>query len=73
MAQLRFSKKWFIPPLLVIAILVWAVVLSMPDDNLHVSFLDVGQGDAILIQPPGYQNILIDGGRAPQKIHLELS
>jgi len=49
MAQLRFSKKWFIPPLLVIAILVWAVALTLPDDNLHVSFLDVGQGDAIFM------------------------
>ena len=73
MAQLRFSKKWFIPPLLVIAILVWAVALTLPDDNLHVSFLDVGQGDAILIQTPDYQNILIDGGPDPQKINLELS
>ena len=73
MAQLRFSKKWFIPPLLVLAILVWAVALTLPDDNLHVSFLDVGQGDAILIQTPGYQNILIDGGPDPQKINLELS
>jgi len=73
MAQLGFSKKWFIPPLLVIAILVWVVVLTMPDDNLHVSFLDVGQGDAILIQTPDYQNILIDGGPDPQKINLELS
>lgn len=45
----------------------------MPDDNLHVSFLDVGQGDAILIQTPDYQNILIDGGPDPQKINLELS
>jgi len=70
---LRFSKKWLIPPLLIIAILVWSVVLTMPDDNLHVSFLDVGQGDAILIQTPAHQNILIDGGPDPQKIGLELS
>lgn len=31
-------------------------------DNLEVDFLDVGQGDAILIKAPGGQNILIDGG-----------
>lgn len=29
---------------------------------LHISFLDVGQGDAILIRTPGNKNILIDGG-----------
>jgi competence protein ComEC len=44
----------------------------MPDDRLHVSFLDVGQGDAILIQMPNGQDILIDGGPDPQKINLEL-
>jgi len=30
--------------------------------NLEVDFLDVGQGDAILIKTPYEQNILIDGG-----------
>ncbi len=71
--RLGFSMKWLIPPLLVVAILVWSVALTMPDDKLHVSFLDVGQGDAILIQTPNGQDILIDGGPAPQKINLELS
>ena len=69
----RSLKKWLIPPLLITAILVWSVILTMPDDKLHVSFLDVGQGDAILIQTPNHQNILIDGGPDPQKINLELS
>jgi len=69
----RFPKKWLIPSLLIIAILVWSVVLTIPDDKLHVSFLDVGQGDALLIQTPNHQNILIDGGPDPQKINLELS
>jgi competence protein ComEC len=32
------------------------------DSSLQVHFLDVGQGDAILIQTPYEQNILIDGG-----------
>jgi len=72
----KFSRhsllKWLIPPLLLAAILVWAAVLITPDDNLHVSFLDVGQGDAILIQTPNHQNILIDGGPSPQIIDLEL-
>lgn len=68
-----FPRKWLLPALLLIAILVWLVVLTMPDDRLHVTFLDVGQGDAILIQTPNHQNILIDGGPDPQKINLGLS
>jgi competence protein ComEC len=71
--RLGFSMKWLILPLLVVAILVWSVALTTPDDKLHVSFLDVGQGDAILIQTPNGQDILVDGGPDPQKINLELS
>jgi competence protein ComEC len=71
--RLGFSVKWLVLPLLVVAILVWSVALTMPDDKLHVSVLDVGQGDAILIETPNGQDILIDGGPDPQKINLELS
>ncbi|MFC1940965.1 DNA internalization-related competence protein ComEC/Rec2 [Chloroflexota bacterium] len=64
-------KKWVIPPLLVVAILVSVTAATMPDDNLHVSFLDIGQGDAALIQR-GSQQILVDGGPSPQTIALAL-
>jgi len=67
----KLPKKWIIPPLLVIAILVSVAAVTMPDDNLHVSFLNVGQGDAILIQK-GNQQVLVDGGPSPQAIILEL-
>jgi len=67
----NLPKKWVIPPLLVVAILVSVTAATMPDDNLHVSFLDVGQGDAILIQR-GSQQILVDGGPSPQAIALAL-
>ncbi|HEY93151.1 MAG TPA: DNA internalization-related competence protein ComEC/Rec2 [Dehalococcoidia bacterium] len=65
-------KKWIIPPLLVLAILVSLVAATMPDDNLYISFLNVGQGDAILIQK-GNQQVLVDGGPSPQAVSLELS
>jgi competence protein ComEC len=68
----RLPKKWVISPLLIAIILVWTAVFNMPDDKLHVSILNVGQGDAILIQTPNSQDILIDGGPSPQTISLEL-
>jgi competence protein ComEC len=68
----RLPKRWVIPPLLVLAILASVAAATMPDDNLHVSFLNVGEGDAILIQK-GNQQILVDGGPSPQAISLELS
>ncbi|MGQ9500480.1 MAG: DNA internalization-related competence protein ComEC/Rec2 [Anaerolineae bacterium] len=41
---------------------------SLPDGRLHVTFLDVGQGDAILITTPRGSRILVDGGRAPSAV-----
>lgn len=35
-----------------------------PEGILKVHFLDVGQGDSILIQAPGHGNVLIDAGDA---------
>jgi len=67
----RLPRKWVIPPLLVVAVLVSLTAATLPDDNLHISFLDVGQGDAILISR-GSQQILVDGGPSPQAIVLGL-
>jgi competence protein ComEC len=67
----RLPMKWVVPSLVVIAILVWLAAAAMPDDRLQVNFLNVGQGDAILIQK-GTQQILVDGGPSPQAIGLEL-
>jgi len=44
------------------SVLVWLVILGSPGDRLSVTFLDVGQGDAILIRSPAGHNILVDGG-----------
>ena len=63
--------KWVVPALLVLAALTSIGAATMPDDNLHVSILDVGQGDAILVQR-GTQDILIDGGPSPQAVALGL-
>jgi competence protein ComEC len=69
----KVPKKWVTVSLLLATVLVWAAILNTPDDKLHVNILDVGQGDAILIQTPSNQKILIDGGPSPRAINLELS
>jgi len=68
----RLPKKWVLPPLVVTAVLSTIFAFSMPDNHLHVSFLDVGQGDAILTQTPTHQDILVDGGPNSQNLNLEL-
>jgi competence protein ComEC len=45
---------------LIVALIIGAVVVY-PDQNLHIIFCDVGQGDAILITK-GNTQILVDGG-----------
>jgi competence protein ComEC len=67
----RLPLKWVVPPLLVLAVLASTAAASMPDDKLRVSFLNVGQGEAILIQK-GSQQVLIDGGPSPQLLALGL-
>ncbi len=44
--------------------LLWLLIVPVHffSNNLIVTALDVGQGDSILIEAPGGENILIDGG-----------
>lgn len=53
-----------------VLVLFWGV--NRPDGNLHVAFLDVGQGDAIFIQTPGGRQIVVDGGRFPSVLFQHL-
>jgi len=50
------------PALLLAVVLVWSAAFSLPDGKLHVYFLDVGQGDAVLVQTPSGRRMLVDGG-----------
>ncbi|HYI37472.1 MAG TPA: ComEC/Rec2 family competence protein [Thermoleophilaceae bacterium] len=43
-------------------VLAWLVLPPRPPGRFTVSFLDVGQGDATLVQAPGNVAILFDGG-----------
>jgi competence protein ComEC len=54
------------------AFLAWLAVLQLPDGRLHIAFLDVGQGDAILITAPQGRQILVDGGPSPSALTTSL-
>ncbi|MBI4286626.1 MAG: DNA internalization-related competence protein ComEC/Rec2 [Chloroflexi bacterium] len=64
-------RKWVMPPLVVLAVIAVLTAANMPDGRLRVSFLDIGQGDAILVQQ-GSRQVLVDGGPSPQAINLQL-
>jgi competence protein ComEC len=51
-----------------LAVILVLVGGSRPDGRLHVTVLDVGQGDAILLQGPAGGRMLIDTGPDPDRL-----
>lgn len=62
-------KKWnyIFGILLLLLILVWSLVASESDKNMHLIACDVGQGDAILVTQ-GSTQILVDGGQGKRVV-----
>lgn len=58
--------------LALLAVVAWLALRGLPDGKLHVYFLDVGQGDAILVVAPDGRQILVDGGPSPTALLNEL-
>lgn len=60
------TVSWWLVGLAVsLAALSWTAALSLPDQQLHVAFVDVGQGDGAFITTPGGRQIVVDGGADP--------
>lgn len=55
-------KYYFFGVLFGGTIFVWYAVLAETRNGLTVAFLDVGQGDAIFVEAPNGNQVLIDGG-----------
>src|SRR5579864_833820 len=55
-------KLGAIAVLTALCVVLWYVVLTVRPGALTVSFLPVGEGDAVLIRAPSGRTVLIDGG-----------
>ncbi|HEX2766324.1 MAG TPA: DNA internalization-related competence protein ComEC/Rec2 [Candidatus Limnocylindria bacterium] len=56
-----------LPMALAVLLVLGAITFAArPDGRLHVTVLDIGQGDAILVEAPGGATMLVDGGPDPE-------
>ncbi|MFH1218797.1 MAG: MBL fold metallo-hydrolase [Candidatus Peregrinibacteria bacterium] len=63
--MIELSEKWWKRVVWVVLcgwILLGFLLWQVPDGRMHVWFLDVGQGDSILVKTPLGHQILVDGG-----------
>lgn len=60
--QKQNIKLYLLLGLFVLNIFIWSVVFREENRKLTVAFLDIGQGDAIFIEAPNGNQVLIDGG-----------
>ena len=58
--------------LLLALLLIWRAALAIPDRLLHITFLDVGSADAVLIETPSGKHVLINGGPSVTTLSDEL-
>ncbi|NUM43994.1 MAG: ComEC/Rec2 family competence protein [Anaerolineales bacterium] len=54
--------------LLVLTTLTWHAALTTPDGLLHLTLLDTGMGDALLLETPTGRRLLINGGTSPIRL-----
>jgi len=48
------------------------LIANRPDGSVHLTMLDVGQGDAILVESDRGGRLLVDGGPDPDRLLVEL-
>jgi competence protein ComEC len=70
--QVRVPAGVGLVVLLLALLLVWRAAVSVPDRFLHVTFLDVGSADAVLIKTPTGKHVLINGGPSVTTLSDEL-
>jgi competence protein ComEC len=58
--------------LLIAVLLTWRAAANIPDKRLHLTFLDVGSADAVLITTPSGKHVLVNGGPSVNTLSDEL-
>jgi len=58
--------------LFVCTIMIWRASATTGDEQLHITFLNVGSADAVLIQTPEGRNVLINGGTSVSELSDQL-
>ncbi len=53
-------------------VVLWRSAATAGDGQMHITFLDVGSADAVLIQTPEGRNVLINGGASTSELSDEL-
>jgi competence protein ComEC len=70
--QLKIPAGTGLIILLLALLLVWRAALAIPDRLLHITFLDVGSAEAVLIETPSGKHVLINGGPSVTTLSDEL-
>jgi competence protein ComEC len=55
-----------------LVVTTWRAVLGRPDGRLHLTVLNCGQGEALLVQTPQGRAVLINGGSSSNQVVDEL-
>jgi competence protein ComEC len=58
--------------LIIALLLVWRAAIAIPDGLLHVTFMDVGSADGVLIKTPSGKTVLVNGGESVTTLSDEL-
>jgi len=66
------SPAVLLTSLAVVTFLAWNTAFAAPDGRLHLTFLDVGSADAILIKTPNGRHLLVNGGPSPSVLSSSL-
>lgn len=66
--RVRIGTVTGLGAIVVLTTLAWKGAAGLPDGRLHVTVLDVGEGDAVLIESPSGRFILVDGGGSPMAL-----